>query len=172
MKDNFEQYHQLTVDKDAPIPKAGYPDVGAGVFARQLPYKDWYQFNINQRIHGNSIEHLSWFLPLLFVQGIFAPRFSAGMAATMLIGRELYRFGYLTKEGPSSRIREAGAIPLNAAGFFLIGGAALSVLKRQTGGFFARRKSVRYFTTTHYDVRMEKVVKDAEFAAKGFVENK
>ena len=90
----------------------------------------------------------------------------------MLIGRELYRFGYLTKEGPSSRIREAGAIPLNAAGFFLIGGAALSVLKRQTGGFFARRKSVRYFTTTHYDVRMEKVVKDAEFAAKGFVENK
>ena len=67
MKANFEQYHKLTVDKDAPIPKMSYPDVGAGMYARQLPYKDWYEFNIYQRIHGNSIEHLSWFLPLLFV---------------------------------------------------------------------------------------------------------
>ena len=108
----------------------GYPDVGAGMFARALPYKDWYQFNIYQRIHGNSLEHLSWFLPLLFVQGIWMPRFATGMAGVMLIGRELYRFGYLDKDGPSSKVREAGAIPLNAAGVFLIGSMAFFVLKR------------------------------------------
>lgn len=96
------------------------------------------------------------------------PRFSAGMAFTMLVGREFYRFGYLSKEGPSSQVREVGAIALNVAGIALVGMSALCVLKRQTGGFFAKRKSVRYFTHTPYDVRMEKVVKDAEFTAKGF----
>ena len=52
------------------------------------------------------------------------------MASVMLIGRELYRFGYLDKDGPSSKVREAGAIPLNAAGVFLIGSMAFFVLKR------------------------------------------
>mmetsp|Transcript_25345 Transcript_25345/g.29762 ORF Transcript_25345/g.29762 Transcript_25345/m.29762 type:complete len:110 (-) Transcript_25345:193-522(-) len=108
----------------------GYPDTGAGLFARELPYADWYKFNIYQRIHGNSIEHLSWFLPLLFVQGAFMPRFTTAMASVMLIGREFYRFGYLTKEGPSSVIREIGAVPLNAAGFFLINSMAFVALKR------------------------------------------
>ena len=42
MTKNFEQYHKLTVDRDAPIPKMGYPDTGAGLFAKELPYKDWY----------------------------------------------------------------------------------------------------------------------------------
>ena len=42
MQKNFEQFHKMTIDKDAPIPKAGYPDTGAGMFARSLPYKDWY----------------------------------------------------------------------------------------------------------------------------------
>ena len=58
------------------------------------------------------------------------PRFATGMAGVMLIGRELYRFGYLDKDGPSSKVREAGAIPLNAAGVFLIGSMAFFVLKR------------------------------------------
>ena len=121
------------------------------MFARQLPYKDWYMQNIYQRIHGNSLEHLSWCLPLLFVQGVFMPRFSTLMATTMLIGREFYRFGYLDRDGPSSRVREVGAVALNAAGIFLIASSALVVLKRQTGGFFSRRKFVRRFTMNHYD---------------------
>ena len=90
------------------------------------------------------------------------------MAFTMLVGREFYRFGYLTKEGPSSHVREVGAVALNAAGVLLVGSTALCVLKRQTGGFFSRRKQVRYFTHTHYDVRMEKVVKETDFTAKGY----
>ena len=67
MEQRFGALHRLTVEKDAPTPKLGYPDTGAGFFAKELPYADWYRFNITQRIHGNSIEHLSWFLPLLML---------------------------------------------------------------------------------------------------------
>ena len=86
--------------------------------------------NIYQRIHGNSLEHLSWGLPLLFVQGIFMPRFTVAMAAVTLVGREFYRFGYIDKDGPSSKVREIGAVSLNAAGIFLAISAAMVVLKR------------------------------------------
>ena len=158
----------MLIQNDAPIPKAGYPDIGAGMFARQLPYKDWYKQNIYQRIHGNSLEHLSWGLPLIFVQGVFMPRFTTAMAATMFVGREFYRFGYLDKHGPSSRVREVGAVALNAAGVFLLLSSAFVVLKRQTGGFFSRRNFVRRFTMNQYDKKLEKVVKDAENAAKGY----
>jgi len=58
------------------------------------------------------------------------PRFTVAMASVMLVGREFYRFGYLDKDGPSSTIREMGAVPLNAAGFLLINSLAFFVLKR------------------------------------------
>ena len=87
------------------------------------------------------------------------PRFTAAMATVVLFGRELYRFGYLTKEGPSSKIRELGAVPLNAAEFFVIGSVSCYLFKRWSGGFFSRRKLVRRFTTTAYDKRMEEVMK-------------
>lgn len=95
------------------------------------------------------------------------PRFAAGMAATMLVGREFYRFGYLDKQGPSSKVREVGAVALNAAGFLLINSVLFYTLKRQTGGFFSRRKFVRYWTHGHYEVQLEKVQKATELARKG-----
>ena len=106
-------------------------------------------------------------MPLLLFQGVFTPRFAAAMGGVMLLGRELYRFGYLDKDGPSSKVREMGAVPLNAAGFFLIGATTFAVLKRQTGGFFSRRKTVRRFTMTHYDLELEKVNKKLDLAERG-----
>ena len=94
--------------------------MGAGKYSKLLPYGDWFRFNCAQRIHMNSIEHLSWSLPLLLVGGLFMPRVFGLMSATVIIGRELYRFGYMTNDGPNSRIREAGAIPLNAAEFVMM----------------------------------------------------
>ena len=95
------------------------------------------------------------------------PRFSAAMAGVMLVGREFYRFGYLDKDGPSSKIREIGAVPLNAAGFFLITSLAFIAAKRRTGDFFSRRKFVRRFTHTHYDKHMEQVLKEEGWAKQG-----
>jgi hypothetical protein len=32
--------------RDTPTPKLGYPDMGAGVFSKQLSYKEWFDFNV------------------------------------------------------------------------------------------------------------------------------
>ena len=100
------------------------------------------------------------------------PRFSATMAAIVLVGRELYRFGYLTKEGPSSPIRELGAVPLNAAEFFLIGSVSFYLFKRYSGNFFANRRVVKYFTHNHFDRRMEEIMKKADLAKRGLKRSK
>ena len=100
------------------------------------------------------------------------PRFSATMAGVVLLGRELYRFGYLTKEGPSSPIREIGAVPLNAAEFLVIGSVSFYLFKRYSGSFFANRKIVKYFTHNHYDRRMEEIIKKADLAKKGLAVRK
>ena len=128
--------------KDADVPAYGYPDMGAGRYAKMLPYADWFRFNCAQRIHMNSIEHLTWSLPLLLVGGVFMPRFFTAMGLTVIVGRELYRYGYMTNEGPNSHIREAGAIPLNAAEFFMIAAVGGRALKYFFGPFFGRRKFI------------------------------
>ena len=75
----------------------GYPDTGAGYYARRLSYKAWFEFNCAQRVHSNNVEHLAYMMPLYFISGIFFPRFVAGMGLTVIAGRELYRIGYTSK---------------------------------------------------------------------------
>ena len=41
----FKETHEFTMGRDSVLPKMGYPDMGAGYFARRLPYKDWFEFN-------------------------------------------------------------------------------------------------------------------------------
>ena len=132
--------------------------MGAGPFAKNLSYKDWSEFNVYQRIHNNSIDHLSGLMPLTLVAGVFFPRFTVSCIGTIIVGRELYRYGYLTKEGPNSLIRELGAYPLNIAEIFLIMSLGLVYLKYKTGAFFLRRRIVRYFTGwTKLDWQAEKL---------------
>ena len=45
MKSNFENVHKMNVGSDAPCPSMGYPDMGSGVYSRQLAYRDWFEFN-------------------------------------------------------------------------------------------------------------------------------
>ena len=85
------------------------------------------------------------------------PRFFGAMGATVIVGRELYRYGYMTNDGPNSRVREAGAIPLNAAEFFMVlavGGLALQYL---FGPFFSRRNFVKRFTMSKIDRKIDYV---------------
>ena len=80
------------------------------------------------------------------------------MGSVVLVGRELYRYGYMTKDGPNSNIREYGAYPLNIAELLCIFAVLLGFSKSRLGGFFSRRKIVRYFTHTKYDIELEKII--------------
>lgn len=160
MEARFGEAHRFACGRDSPVPRMGYPDQGSGLYSKQLPYKQWYELNVAQRIHNNSLEHLSWVMPLLLVGGVFNPRWTASAAGVVLVGRELYRFGYLSKHGPNSTIREAGAIPLNAAELSMIGALGLVYLKHRAGPFFARRKIVQRFTKTHYDKKYAEVMEE------------
>ena len=120
MKDNVSQLHTFEMGRDAVLPAIGYPDMGAGRYSRMLPYGDWFKFNCAQRIHANSIEHLAWVIPTLLFGGFFFPRFATGLGSVILVGREFYRAGYMSNDGPNSKIREIGAIPLNVAEMLLM----------------------------------------------------
>ena len=90
----------------------------------------------------NSVEHLAWTMPTLLLAGLFAPRTTLGLGVVMLGGRELYRMGYQTSDGPNSKIREMGAIPLNIAELLMVIGVSCVALKYRVGPFIARRKIV------------------------------
>ncbi len=132
--------------------------MGAGIFSKKLPYYDWYKFNCAQRIHANSIEHLAWSIPLLLIGGLFIPRFSAGLGTVVLFGRELYRYGYMTNEGANSHIRELGAIPLNAAEFFMMVGIGVIAWKYFFGQFFRNRNFIKRITMSKIDRKTEEVL--------------
>jgi hypothetical protein len=68
-------------------------------------------------------------MPLVLLGGIFRPRFTLAMSGVIIVGRGLYQAGYMSTEGPNSRIREMGAIPLNAAEFFLVLGMMTLLFK-------------------------------------------
>ncbi len=42
------------------------------------------------------------------------------LAGTVVVGRELYSFGYNSRKGPNSKVREMGAYPLNIAEILMI----------------------------------------------------
>ena len=80
----FSRYHeQVFMSKPSPY---GYPDMGSGRYAKRLPYKQWYDFNIAQWNHYNNIEHLCYTLPGILLLGLFYPRLSIGLGSVVLIG--------------------------------------------------------------------------------------
>ena len=162
VKEQLEAYHKFHLGQDSDAPAFGYPDMGAGYYSKKLPYYDWFKFNCAQRIHANSVEHLAWALPLLLVGGAFTPRFSAALGLTVFVGRELYRYGYMTKEGPNSHIREAGAIPLNIAEVMMILGVGVLALRYFFGPFLGRRKFIRRFTWSKVDIKKDVVIEKME----------
>lgn len=140
MERNFSTYHKTFMGRDTPVPRMGYPDCGSGYYSAQLPYKEWFEFNCAQRIHGNSIEHMAWLMPLVIVSGLFRPKSTAFFGSVVIAGRELYRMGYQSTDGPNSVIRELGAVPLNAAEIFMILGLGTLWFTRRYEGLFRNRK--------------------------------
>ena len=152
--------HQTHLGQSTPVPMMGYPDCGAGLYSRKLGYKEWFIFNCAQRVHQNNTEHLSWTLPLFLANGLFFPRTTAFMAAIVLGGRELYRAGYMSPEGPTSKVREYGAYPLNITELLLTVSVLAIVTRYQFGGFVSRRKIVQRFTQSKFDIELKRQVEE------------
>ena len=110
-------------------------------------------------MHQNSVEHLSWSLPLLLVGGLFFPTFSASMGCVVIAGRELYRQGYTSNDGPNSKIREMGAIPLNVAEMLMMLGIGAVAMGYFFGPFFKNRRFVQRFTMSKFDIKYKEVLK-------------
>ena len=51
----FDELHKAETGEEK-APKGGYPDMGCGRFSEKLSYKDWYEFNLAQRVHYNYLE--------------------------------------------------------------------------------------------------------------------
>jgi hypothetical protein len=100
----------------------------------------------------------------MFVGGIFQPRFTAFLGSVVICGRELYRWGYLSKDGPNSHIRELGAVPLNVAEILLILGFASIYTRMRYEGLLRNRKFYKRFFTQKINGSIEKVTKDIENA--------
>lgn len=56
MKKNFGEEHAKAFPNNPNPPKGGYPDTGSGLYAKKLGYKEWFELNIAQRIHGNFVD--------------------------------------------------------------------------------------------------------------------
>ena len=158
--DEFKFIHQQSFGVDTPTPKMGYPDMGAGYYSKRIPYKDWWDFNCAQRIHGNSLEHLSWALPMMMVTGVFQPTLTAALGCVILGGRELYRYGYTQKEGAANKLRVAGSIPLNVAEQVMILSFCCIWSKHKYEGAFKNRKFIQRFIGCKQNAEMKKLLKE------------
>ena len=75
------------------VPKQGYPDCGSGRFSYQLTYKEWFEFNLAQRLHYNYLDNVSIIVFLLLVAGLEHPQKASLCGAVYIGSRFLYNTG-------------------------------------------------------------------------------
>ena len=134
--------------------------MGNGPFSRALPYKDWFEFNNAIRVHGNTLEHAAWSIPMMFLSSLFYPRLTVGLGTVVLLGRGLYTYGYYT-ESAQSIIREVGAVPMNVAEIFFTLSVSTAVVSFFCMPFIRRRNFYRKRFWTVYERKLDEV-KDQE----------
>jgi hypothetical protein len=85
-------------------------------------------------------------MPIFLINGFFFPRITVGLGAVVLGGRELYRVGYMSPEGPTSKIREKGAYPLNIAELLVLFSVSFVFISYQFGGLIRNRNFFKRLT--------------------------
>lgn len=95
MRDNFNEAHLQAFNQE--LDTFGYPDMGSGIYAQKLGYKEWVEFNNAQRAHYNFFEFAPSTLVWLFVGGIYFPIASAALGLVVIISRIIYGVGYANK---------------------------------------------------------------------------
>ena len=77
--------------------------MGNGRYADKLSYKDWFDFNVAQRIHYHYLESVTPVVCWLLIGGIYYPQVSASLGAAYILGRIIFHIGYSLK-GPQGRV--------------------------------------------------------------------
>ena len=106
MKENFEREHERCFPnaqgKAKELPKGGYPDMGSGRYSERLSYKDWYLFNVAQRIHYHYLETVTCVVSWILIAGVRFPIQAISFGAGYAFGYILFQIGY-TMKGPAGR---------------------------------------------------------------------
>merc|ERR1711879_172547 len=86
----------------------GYPDMGCGLYAQQLEYAQWVEFNNAQRAHYNMVESSGPVLACMMAAGLRFPKVCGTLGFVYAGARWLYAQGYKSTKGADGRV--AGAI--------------------------------------------------------------
>ena len=100
MNNHFGEVHNKELK--ANIPKGGYPDCGNGLYSDKLSYKDWFEFNLDQRAHKNFLEALTIVCFMLLACGVVYPTVALVLGCIQFVARAIFVIGYRTS--PKSRI--------------------------------------------------------------------
>eukprot|EP01017_Pseudomicrothorax_dubius_P010231 TRINITY_DN13623_c0_g1_i1.p1 TRINITY_DN13623_c0_g1~~TRINITY_DN13623_c0_g1_i1.p1 ORF type:complete len:149 (+),score=29.68 TRINITY_DN13623_c0_g1_i1:138-584(+) len=84
MQENFGEEHSKEL-KTA-LPDAGFPDMGNGRYSAKLSYKDWFQFNVAQRVHQNFLEAIGIIIPATLIAGVKFPVYAAAIGGIHFLG--------------------------------------------------------------------------------------
>ena len=103
----------------------GYPDMGNGYYSSKLTYKQWFDFNIVQRIHGNFLEQVQIVTLLVLVAGLKHPSIAVILGGVYSLGRFLMAAGYMVQVG----YRRPGVILLNLSLGGLLGYSVHALLQ-------------------------------------------
>lgn len=117
MTNQFGKLHIAEFGKT--IEKGGYPDMGSGIYSRQLSYHDWYNFNNCQRGHYNFVESIAATTLMLIVGGLYFPKVAAGFGLAIILGRLLFAIGYASG-GPKGRTFGAVIIDICYLGLLVL----------------------------------------------------
>ena len=94
MSKNFKEEHVKAFPNDLKAPKGGYPDNGNGYYSEKLSYKDWFEFNLAQRVQGNFIEQIMIVVFVILVAGIKYPTYTLALGSLYSFGRIIMAIGY------------------------------------------------------------------------------
>ena len=107
MEKNFKEEHEKAFPEGSAqqkrLPKGGYPDVGSGRYSEKLAYKDWFLFNVGQRIHYHYLESVTSVVLWLLIAGLKHPWVAVAFGGAYIVGRIVFHIGYSIK-GPKGRM--------------------------------------------------------------------
>ena len=76
--------------------------MGSGRFADKISYKEWFLFNVGQRIHYHYLENVTSVVLWLLISGLKHPWVAVAFGSAYIIGRIIFHIGYHIK-GPKGR---------------------------------------------------------------------